>query len=213
MTIIRKPDTAAEAHADHRDFVGGDGPMWDAIGRLQIDFLRSRGLAPHHRFVDVACGSLRGGLHFIRYLDPGRYTGVDKHIELVIYSVAAELGLDDFRVKTPHFVISDSFEFGKTEGGFHFGLAQSLFTHLTAADIFRCLVELRKVCAPGCRFYATFFDSDAPVANPNASHSHARFAYTPDEMTVLGNLAGWRSAPLGDWGHPRGQKMIEDVYP
>ncbi len=207
-----KGDTAEEAHADHRGFVGGDGPMWDAIGELQFEFLKSQGLAPRHRFVDVACGSLRGGVHFIRYLDPGCYTGVDKHIELIIYGVAQELGLDGYRAKQPRFLVADDFAFSRTEGGFEFGIAQSLFTHLTAADIFRCLVELAKASRPGCRFFATFFEA-AARDNPPASHAHARFAYTPDEMATLGNLAGWRPTYIGDWRHPRGQMLMEYLRP
>ena len=43
----------------HRAFVGGDGDLWDRIGRLQFDFLVSQGLRPEHVLLDFACGSLR----------------------------------------------------------------------------------------------------------------------------------------------------------
>jgi hypothetical protein len=204
-----RPDTADAIHDDHRTFVGGDGPMWEGIGALQFDFLKSRGLLPSCRFVDVACGALRGGSHFIRYLDPGCYHGVDKHIELIIYGVAGEIGMELFRTKRPRFVVSDCFDFGGLGGDFAFAIAQSLFTHLNAADIFRCLTKLAKAAAPGCRLYATFFEAMAPLENQPQSHSHAGFAYTRQQMEMLGQMSGWRPVYIGDWNHPRNQKMME----
>ena len=57
----------------HRLFVGGvDDFLWTRIGELQFDFLRAQGLRPNHVLFDIACGALRGGVHFINYLDAGR---------------------------------------------------------------------------------------------------------------------------------------------
>ena len=56
----------------HRQYVGG---CWDEIGRLQFDYLVSQGLRPNHYLLDIACGSLRAGIHFIPYLEPGHYLG------------------------------------------------------------------------------------------------------------------------------------------
>ena len=131
-------DTPHEIHeAGHRRFVGGVADTWDVIGELQFRFLLDRGLAPSDVLIDVACGALRGGARFIHYLEPGHYLGLDKHIELIVYGVAAELGIDVFREKRPRFVVSDSFEFDKFEGKPRFGIAQSLFTHLSA-PIWKC---------------------------------------------------------------------------
>ena len=58
----------------HRGYVGG---MWEEIGKVQIDFMVGQGLRPDDVFVDVACGSLRAGRHFISYLDPANYLGLD----------------------------------------------------------------------------------------------------------------------------------------
>lgn len=58
----------------HRDVIGG---LWEEIGQLQLDFLRSRGLRSNHRIVDIGCGSLRAGVKLVAYLDPGNYYGTD----------------------------------------------------------------------------------------------------------------------------------------
>ncbi len=44
------------------------GGMWDKVGVLQFDFLMKQGLQSHYALLDVGCGSLRGGIHFIKYL-------------------------------------------------------------------------------------------------------------------------------------------------
>ncbi len=45
--------------------------------RFQIGFLKGVGLLPHHQFLDLGCGTLRGGIPLIEYLDVGHYTGID----------------------------------------------------------------------------------------------------------------------------------------
>lgn len=65
---------------EHRNLVGG---LWEELGTLQFNFLKDHGLQPHHRLVDLGCGALRGGLHFIRYLDAGHYYGIDINASLI----------------------------------------------------------------------------------------------------------------------------------
>jgi hypothetical protein len=203
-------DTREEIHqSGHRPFVGGDGTYWDTIGDLQFRFLLDRGLVPSDTLVDVGCGSLRGGVRFIRYLDPGHYLGIDKHIDLIIYGVARELGIDAFADKQPRFVVSDAFEFHKFGETPTFGIAQSLFTHLAAHDVDLCLSNLRAVASPSCRLFATFFEVDEPIANPAASDSHGYFGYTRKQMEAFGARTGWQPRYIGAWNHPRGQNIIE----
>ena len=38
------------AQGRHREVIGG---MWDAVGALQLDFMKGQGLAPQHRLLDV----------------------------------------------------------------------------------------------------------------------------------------------------------------
>lgn len=71
---------AYRAHTDMRaaiDPQSAIGGRWDVIGPLQFNYLVDNGLKPWHRMLDIGCGTLRGGRHFIRYLEPNRYTGVD----------------------------------------------------------------------------------------------------------------------------------------
>ncbi len=190
----------------HRAYVGG---FWEAIGRLQFRFMIERGLEPQHVFLDVACGSLRGGVRFIPYLEPRCYLGLDMKQQLIDIGIEHELGEKLFALKKPEFVVSDSFEFRRFSKQPDFAIAQSLFTHLTESDILLCLKNLREVAKANTRFYVTFFESGRPVKNPERSDPHAGFAYTRDEMTKFGDASGWVMHYIGDWKHPRQQKMLE----
>ena len=56
---------------------------YETVGRLQLDFLKSQGLEPHHTLLDVGCGSLRGGMWIMAYLNPGCYVGIDKDADML----------------------------------------------------------------------------------------------------------------------------------
>jgi hypothetical protein len=191
--------------AGHRDYVGG---LWDDLGRLQFDFLVRQGLKPHHVFLDVGCGCLRGGVHFIPYLDAGGYLGIDKEAALIEAGLSHELAAPVRSAKKPRLLVSDDFAFADFGAPVDFALAQSLFTHLPASAVRRCLERLRPCLSPGGVFFATFFESDRPVSNPAAPHDHGYFAYTRGELETLGSCTGWNTEYLGEWGHPRGQVMM-----
>ena len=129
----------------HREYVGG---LWDEIGRLQFEFLRARGLKPAHRLFDVACGSLRAGVHFIPYLNADRYFGLDRNSDLIQAGTERELNPRDFHDKRPNFVVSGAFEFEKFGVTADIALAQSLFTHLRRTQSLRacesCVIPSRK---------------------------------------------------------------------
>src|SRR5438128_11168021 len=78
--IARRMGVAEQKKGDHRQQVGG---LWEKIGELQFRFLVDEGLAPQHHLLDVGCGSLRGGVHFIKYLESTNYYGIDKNSDLL----------------------------------------------------------------------------------------------------------------------------------
>jgi SAM-dependent methyltransferase len=189
----------------HRRYVGG---LWKELGRLQFEFLRTEGLQPHHYLLDVACGSLRGGVYFIPYLDAGHYLGIDKEETLIRAGIDRELTREQCELKNPRFVVSDSFEFHKFDQQCDFALAQSLFTHLPTRLIDLCLRNLRSGIRDDGAFYATFFEARSPVSNPDTPCDQGYFPYSRAEMTRFGTAHGWRAEYVGDWGHPRGQVMV-----
>jgi SAM-dependent methyltransferase len=194
--------------AGHRRYVGG---MWEEIGQLQFDYLVSQGLRPEHVFCDVACGSLRAGVHLIPYLNAGNYLGIEKETDLVKAGVEKELSAAVLADKKPEFVISSSFEFEKFTKQPQFAIAQSLFTHLPPEIIRLCFRKLLPTMASGGVFYGTYFETENESDNPTEAHDHGFFVYTRKQMLEFGEEEGWKAEYVGSWNHPRDQVIVRYV--
>jgi len=203
-----------------REYVGG---LWDEIGELQFNFLVENGLQPFHRLLDIGCGSLRGGIHFVRYLEDGNYYGIDKEQWLLDAARDVELpryGLADRKV---HLLNRSDFNFSEFGVTFDYALAQSVFTHLTWNSILRCLVNVEAVLRRGGKLFATFFE-DERGEHRTTPLSHARggitsypdqdpYHYEFDVFAELGRRVGLDVHYIGEWNHPRDQRMMMFIKP
>jgi SAM-dependent methyltransferase len=209
--------TPAPTPNELRHKVGG---AWDEIGQLQFDFLVSEGLKPDHTFLDLGCGVLRGGLHFIRYLDPGRYYGIDANPEMII-GAGRELEAAGLTSRDAHLRATETFDidFGTQ---FDYGLALSVFTHLPLNSIYRALANIAARFTVGGTFYATYFPGpDGPerfveIAHPSFDgHFTVRtfadensYHYSVRDFELLCERLPLTVDNIGDWAHPRGQHML-----
>ncbi len=189
----------------HRNYVGG---MWDEIGNLQFNFLVSRGLLPQHHLLDIACGALRLGVKAIPYLEPGHYLGIEKEAALVKAGLEQELDPAVRAAKQPQIVVSDAFEFEKFGRQADYAIAQSLFSHFPPDLIGSCFRKLRPHMADGGVFFATYFETQTRIRNPDVPHDHGYFAYTRAEMCAFGEAHGFTADYIGDWKHPREQVIV-----
>jgi len=206
--------TQAEINAkSHREYVRG---MWDEIGILQFNFLKDHGLKPDHCLLDVGCGALRGGIHFARYLNNGHYYGIDINPSLI---EAGKKELQDAGLlpKQSHLLVNDKFEARQFGMRFDFAIAQSVFTHLPINDIVRCLAEICGVMKPDGVFFATFFEAPSAVHLNQITHPTGGvvtnfdkdpFHYAFSDFQWMARLAGMNVNLIGDWKHPRDQKML-----
>jgi len=200
---------------DHREAIGG---LWKEIGDLQFRFLLDRGLKPHHKLLDVGCGSLRGGIHFVTYLEGGNYYGMDQQQWLLDAGRNEELPAAGINGKNVHLECRGDFDFSVFGARFDFAIAQSVFTHLNWNQILRCLVNIQCVLESGGRFFATYFRATSPrqriesilhdpggvTTNPDSNPFHYEF----DTFEELAARSGLCVENLGDWDHPRNQKIM-----
>ncbi len=198
----------------HRHFIGG---KWSEIGQLQYDFLLQQGLQPHHQLLDIGCGCLRGGLHFINYLEVNRYYGLDVNASL-IKAAWHEVKLANLEPKNPHLIVSDKFEIDRFQQQFDFMLSVSVFTHLPMNIIIRCLSEVQKNLTPQGKYYSTFFLAPTSAHTAQIAHQPGGvvtnydrdpFHYSFDEMSFMASVAGLKINLIGEWNHSRNQQMLE----
>ena len=190
---------------------------WEQHGQAQFDYLKAQGLEPHHSFLDIGCGPLRGGVHFIRYLDTGNYYGVEKNEAVLETAREVELPRYDLVGKQPTLRADEWFEFEALGRSFDYAWAQSVFTHLPVNSIIRCLMNVDKVLVDGGRFYATFYENEQGKRNlepirqsPQVVSYFDRDSYHYDVGTFEWICAGTslRVEYLGGWNNPRNQKVL-----
>ena len=198
---------------EHRTMVGA---MWDDIGTLQFEFLRREGLEPRHHLLDVGCGALRGGVHFVRHLEAGHYCGIDANASL-IEAGRHELALAGLADRGAQLLADVDFNVAAFGRRFDFAIAVSLITHLYFNHVQICMARVAQVLAPGGRFYLTFFEAPhaahlAPLNHApgeiTTAYAHDPFHQSFDELAILAARADLRAERIGDFGHPRGQRML-----
>lgn len=198
----------------HRWSIGG---MWEQLGRLQFDYLAEHGLEPNHYFLDVGCGPLRGGVHFIRYLEPGHYYGVEKDPEKLEAGRDVEVPRYGLAHKNPKLFVMENFDFASLGQRFDFALAQSVFTHLPINNIIRCLMNMEQALVEGGKFYATFYENREGKRNlgeieqkPGIVTHFDRDFFHYDLATFEWICGGTKLEVehLGGWNNPRNQQML-----
>lgn len=194
--------------------------MWEEMGRLQFDFLVDQGVQPTDVMLDIGCGALRGGVHFVRYLDAGNYCGIDQ-AQWLLDVGRTELAAAELTDRKAHLLCNAQFEFDRFGREFDVALAHSVFTHVNLNAIHRCLVNTAEVLRTGGVFYATILENTgdpndlAPIAfdqpdlpptitfpDRNPFRYHVRFFEDLVETMPL------KLEHIGEWGSLRGQSML-----
>lgn len=130
----------------------GEEAQWEFKREFQIDFLRRHGLRPENVFLDIGCGTLRGGIPVIDFLEVGNYLGVDVRPN-VIAQARKELVDAGLAMKQPVLTVSDMNNF-TTERPVDVVWAFSVLIHMEDAILASCLSTVARVLAPEGVFYA-----------------------------------------------------------
>ncbi len=215
------PGMARDAvlRGEHRAWIGG---LWDEVGVLQMEFLRSRGLRRDARLLDVGCGCFRCGVHLVNYLESGHYYGIDISQELLDAGFEQEIVPRSLEAKLPrsNLLCDGGFSAARFGVTFDVGIAQSVFTHLPLNHIRLCLTRLAPVFRVGGEFFATaFILPEASNWSEDAVHggqvrTHATedpYHYRVDDFVFCAAGLPWAVDLIGEWAHPRGQQMLRFV--
>jgi len=201
-----------DAYSEHTDLrVAKDphtavGGMWDRLGTLQFEYLRDAGLVHHHSLLDIGCGTLRAGRHFIRYLDADRYTGIDISPAAMSYARDVVRG-ESLLEKYPRLILcSDkALNFCELKGKtFDYILAHSVFTHLMPQHIEECFSHIGSIMKVGTQFFFTFSMADEFMRDgfKNFSYPQQFFHKLAERHSLVVR------EPRNRYEHPRHQCML-----
>lgn len=205
--------TAYGKHTDGRILADGpelaigakkDGQQdWAIHGARQLHFLQTIGMQPHHRLVDLGCGTGRLAELAIPYLDNGNYTGVDISEQAIAncWDLVDRTELSD---KTPTFRWSQDGMMGlQHDSKTDFVWAHSVFTHLPVEIVQQLLDEISAL--EFTAFCFTFKRLDTGYRRSGLK----QFQYGIDTLAEMAGNAGLQAEFLEHWEWPAGQKTMK----
>lgn len=131
------------------------GPLhlWQRKREFQIRFLKEAGLKPSDYFADIGCGTLRGGIPIIDYLDAGHYYGIESR-PAVLEEAKQELDDAGLTAKAPVLVAEPDLAALKFEQAFDQIWAYAVLIHMTDDILDKCLGFVARHLTPTGQFHA-----------------------------------------------------------
>lgn len=140
-----------ESHAQAEGDDGvGDGD-YDVVGEIEFDIVRNEGLEPTSTLLDFGCGNGRLAVHVVPYLEGGQYIGTDiapTFLRHAARRLAAGKRAGGCSVRLVH---QTDENFDMPDATVDVACAFSVFTHMEHEDMYRYLVQLRRVVRTGGR--------------------------------------------------------------
>ncbi|MCK5408171.1 MAG: class I SAM-dependent methyltransferase [Candidatus Krumholzibacteria bacterium] len=202
------------SQAERRHAMVGPAHLWKMKRDFQIDFLRGRGLSPQHYMLDIGCGTLRGGIPLIDYLEPGHYYGVESRAE-VIDEGKQELQKERLENKAPVLIAAEDIAMVEIEQDFDYAWAFSVLIHMTDEVLRDCLGLVAGRLNPDGVFYANVNIGEAPPGNWQGFPVIYRSLTAYEEQCASHSLRVTDIGSLGELGHVSGdeaqdqQRMLE----
>lgn len=131
----------------------GSPELWRMKRKFQIDFLLHQGLKPTDWLCDLGCGTLRGGIPIIRYLEHGHYWGVDVRADVLV-EARRELRRASLETKKPRLLHVARLHEARWDARFDVVWAFSTLIHMTDEVLAEALGFVGRHLQPAGRFYA-----------------------------------------------------------
>lgn len=138
---------------EKRHSLVGPGHLWKMKQNFQINFLKKQGLNKNDKMLDIGCGTLRGGIPFIDYLDKGSYYGIDVR-ENVLEEGRKELKKNKLKHKSPILLSFSQFTDLKFDIKFDIIFAFSVLIHLDDKIANSCFNFVKENLSEKGIFYA-----------------------------------------------------------
>jgi cyclopropane fatty-acyl-phospholipid synthase-like methyltransferase len=120
----------------------GPAKLWKKKRAFQIQFLKHVGLKPQHYLLDIGCGTLRGGIPIIEYLQAGHYFGIESR-ESVLAEGRKELQESGLLDRRPSLIMAEDISRVELQAEFDFIWAFSVLIHMKDDTLYDCLRFVR----------------------------------------------------------------------
>jgi SAM-dependent methyltransferase len=178
----------------------GNGKLWKMKRDFQIQFLQQVGLQPHHFLLDLGCGTLRGGIPLIDYLETGHYFGIEARAE-VLDEGRKELREANLTHKKPTLMATADSASLNLEQKFDFLWAFSVLIHLNDRILNDSLGFVQRHLADHGFFYANVNCGERPNGKwQGFPVVHRSLPFYEDACSRNG-LRVEDIGPLTDFGH------------
>lgn len=131
----------------------GPKDLWKMKRDFQIAFLKAHDLKPEMSFLDIGCGTLRGGIPIIDYLEKGHYFGIEKRPK-VYEEGQKELRKHGLEHKEPVLHPFEDLSQEDLERKFDMIWSFSVLFHMTDEILEGCLDFVKRHLAEDGIFYA-----------------------------------------------------------
>lgn len=138
--------------------------VWKYTREFQFQFLLDQGLQKTDTLMDVGCGTLRGGIPIIQYLNTGNYYGMDVR-DHVLDEGRKEIKAAKLEDKKPNLISFDHFSEVDVEAQFNVMFAFSVLFHLEDKIAESCFQFVAKSLAKHGVFYANVNMADFEDGN------------------------------------------------
>lgn len=188
--------------------------VWKYTRKFQFDFLRDQGLQKTDRLMDIGCGTLRGGIPMIQYLNKGNYYGMDVRDQVLVEG-RKEIKKAKLEVKEPNLISFKHFSEVNLDIQFNVMFAFSVLIHLEDKIAENCFQFVSKSLIKGGVFYANANLADYkdgtwlefPVVFRDRDFYNELAVKNGMELEVMGDLLslGHDTGKNSDWQ----QKMLK----
>ncbi len=142
-----------QTKAERRHALVGPARLWKMKREFQIRFLNDMGLKPEHYLFEIGCGTLRGGVPLIQYLENGHYFGVEVRGE-VLDEGRKELKKAALEGKNPTLLLSPDISQLTVNRKFEYIWAFSVLIHMDDKILNDTLAFVSKHLSEAGVFYA-----------------------------------------------------------
>jgi SAM-dependent methyltransferase len=159
--LKRKLESITQTPLERRHSMVGHPKLWKLKRDFQIQFLLQADLQPHHQFLEIGFGTLRGGIPIIQYLNEGHYTGTEIRMK-VVEEAKNELHEANLLHKKPDLIIEPDINKVKLKKKFDYIWAFSVLTHMKNDILNECFSFVHDNLNDNGVFYANVSTAGKP---------------------------------------------------